>query len=596
MEKKIFLTYEQTEAFWFSKILFIPLSQLKHTRRNKACKFIIFVDDKKLETFGDDVAILFSSVSKIEVPESEYNLFKNQFKIPSGLLSLSKTKTPEDQVSGLFSKEDKREIDLYTRLRRSLTQLIIFGYRKNDSSVKSEISKFIDNFSVQSPFIDSLIQAVSVQGDFPQYRVKGKNTEEYFKYIWWGKFCIEHILDPVKDSMSEEDYKLHKQWFRAVNCEHLFDNFDIFSKMPEIFRKHSSVMFGYFLAALTDSGIDKKNIFFDLGVDDIHKNIEASDQELSVLFWVIFFRTFFIDDIDVLYPNPLIREDFYQAEFISLVLAKRIFDLPDELEYLKFSFSDPVESKLILNYEKLKTGNVKDDVLILSESDVYNPFSDNSLLFGDKRKNIGFINRQVPGYGNHVQFDQTSLKITGGFSDSPISYYGNITNEDQKRFKQTGISFTTKKLSSLIKKDASVLISFQSDPLSNPSYSALLNLYRDIVSSKTNLEEFIFVWLVNEDNSVLHSPEFTFEKDNLRKEIEAQLGLQTTILVKNNAYHSIDDVEIIRNLKIALKDYKAKNIEIVDHKFDKKYALWILEAINDYIVKYDNKDYYTLRP
>jgi len=101
---------------------------------------------------------------------------------------------------------------------------------------------------------------------------------------------------------------------------------------------------------------------------------------------------------------------------------------------------------------------------------------------------------------------------------------------------------------------------------------------------------------VSKDNKTLHSPEFAFEKDNLKKKIELELefSLKTTIIVKNLYNESTGDVEVIRNLRLALKHYKAKNIEVIDYNFKEEYASWIIAAIYDYIVRLENVDYFFL--
>ena len=125
-------------------------------------------------------------------------------------------------------------------------------------------------------------------------------------------------------------------------------------------------------------------------------------------------------------------------------------------------------------------------------------------------------------------------------------------------------------------------------------HNQLLEVYKEIIrSKKTKIEDFVFVWLVSEDSKTIHSPEFAFEKDNLMKRIEFEFGLKTTLIVKNLNNESIGNVEVIRNLRLALKDYKTKNIEVIDYNFKDEYAGWIVGATDDYIIKSENIDYYT---
>ncbi|MGM0582823.1 MAG: hypothetical protein ACQETL_19260 [Bacteroidota bacterium] len=602
MEKKVFLTYNQTEILWFTKIVSVPYSQLNYTQRTKACKFVVELDeDNIIQNNGNNAVILFSSVDQIEVPKSEFNLFRNQFKVPPGLLSLSKTKTPKDQEEPELDLplEDKRLFEFYTCLRRSLTQLIVYGYRKNNPEIKTELSRFIESLSDLTPFVKKLIIAVHDQSDFPQKPVKGEASEDCFKFIWWGKFCIETILDPDKARISEDIYKEHKAWFRKINWKNVLANEEAFTKIPELFRPHYSVMYGYFLAALSDSAIDKKNLHVDLYQDDIIQSCEKSIQKLQVLFWVIFFRAFLAEGLDFLYPNPLIRDDFYKVECFSLILAKRLLQLSDVEANFKFNFNTHDENELLRNYEKLINNNVIKNVTVLSESEIFKPFSEHSQLFGDKRNEIVVINKTIPGTAGVFYFDK-NFEIKLPVNKLGITtYYGDVSAEDKERLKSSGFHIKIKDLSSLLNRDVKVLLAFLADFDVKTTTPGLLDVYRDIVKGgkrKKILEEFIVVWIVNEKLSVLQSPEFTFRKEQLKNRLESELGLQTTIIAKSIANDLDDNVEIIRNLRISLKHYKAKNIEIVDVDFDKKYAIWVLEAINDYIVKYDNKNYYTLNP
>ena len=138
MIKKIYLTYKQIETLCFSKIVFISDAQLDISRSRKYYEFAIFTDENKIIIEKESIVLLFSSVTKIEIPKSEFNLFKNQFKLPLGLLSLANRNVPKDSDTEVSTPvNDSQFIELYSHLRRSFTQLVLFGYKKNNDEVQT---------------------------------------------------------------------------------------------------------------------------------------------------------------------------------------------------------------------------------------------------------------------------------------------------------------------------------------------------------------------------------------------------------------------------------------------------------------------------
>jgi len=198
--KKIYLTYKQIETLCFSKIISISEEQFNIRRSRKFYEFAIFIDNDKIVNESDNIILLFSSLTKIEIPKSEFNLFKNQFKIPLGMLELADRKVPKDLVNetDIFTI-DEEVLKLYSRLRRSFTQLILFGYKHESAEIRDSISEFLSRITNLSEFESSLIIAINDKGEFPQLVLKDINPEEFYKYVWWGKFSIDTILKPQEE-------------------------------------------------------------------------------------------------------------------------------------------------------------------------------------------------------------------------------------------------------------------------------------------------------------------------------------------------------------------------------------------------------------
>jgi hypothetical protein len=133
MSKKIYITYKQIETLCFSKIIFISDAdaQLDLSRSKKHYEFAVFIDEKDIVKEKEHIVLFFSSIIKIEIPKSEFNLFKNQFKLPLGLLDLANRNIPKDKNPEITEHDNAHQIiELYSRLRRSFTQLVLFGYKK----------------------------------------------------------------------------------------------------------------------------------------------------------------------------------------------------------------------------------------------------------------------------------------------------------------------------------------------------------------------------------------------------------------------------------------------------------------------------------
>ena len=128
----------------------------------------------------------------------------------------------------------------------------------------------------------------------------------------------------------------------------------------------------------------------------------------------------------------------------------------------------------------------------------------------------------------------------------------------------------------------------------NPDNHELFNLYKNIsVSLPQNrkFDKFILIWFPDEKEHDIHSTGFALLKDDLQKRISKEFEVPVKLMVKSSAS---PDTEILRNLKIELSDYKMKNIEVIDHNFTDREAKWIIEAVGDYAVKDEERNYYVV--
>ena len=585
MSKKIYITYKQIETLCFSKIIFISDAdaQLDLNRSKKHYEFAVFIDEKDIVKEKEHIVLFFSSIIKIEIPKSEFNLFKNQFKLPLGLLDLANRNIPKDKNPEITEHDNAHQIiELYSRLRRSFTQLVLFGYKKNNQKFQTNLSKFLNKITNISTFEAALIKNINEVNCFPQLVTKETKPEEYYKFVWSGKFIINEILINRKDKIPDEDFQAHRSWLKDVEWQDLSKNLKHFKNIPSLFREHSGVIFGYFIAALSNNNLNKINI--ECEVDNL-----GIGNKYEVLFWGVLFKAFFVEELDYSYPNPLIQEDFFKMETLSYSIAKKLLNNNEDKIENDFTFKAIDSDNLVTSFYRLKEKRTKIAPIILDESELKKP-SKKSLLFGENKEKIGFINERI-GKASYLIIDEEGFELRSKITVPPVVFYGKLLTEKKESLKKSGVNIKIQDISTLISKESKVLIAFLSSYIHG---NTLLNIYKNIIKSKkTRIEEFIFIWLVSKDNKTLHSPEFAFEKDNLKKEVELEFGLKTTVIVKNLYNESAGDIEVVRNLKLALKNYRANNIEVIDHNFKEEHASWLIAAIKDYIVKSKNVDYFS---
>ena len=586
--QKIFLKQKEIETLCFSKIVQLPEKQTSIKKAKKYYAHAVEIQDDQIIRYQETIIILFSSVKIFEIPETEFNLFKNQFKIPVGLISRVKRKIYESHnVSGSFKSDFDISLDQFTPLRRALTQLLMYGYK--NLSMQKHIDNFIKNFINISEFSKLFIKTVMKEKKYPELRIdtEGYHEDRYFMWIWWGKFIIDNVLEPDKTCLTETEISEHKKWFKSFNLDDLKKNHKSLKSIPNLYKENSSFIIGYFFATQTNTSTNSENVGDT--IDEILNTIRDVDSEYDILFWGIFFQSFFIEEIDQIYPNPLIQNNFYAMESIALYMERIINGESKNFNFNHFKYDKINETNLVTNYFKLKEGQLKISPQILTIEKIFKPFMD-SPLFKENRKHIGFINMD---FDNSLKINNDSFIFKGKFSDGGMIYYGDLTIGQKDKLKKEGLNLKSKPINSLIQQHKKVLVAFLSG---NSHYGKLENLYKEILNSndKTRVKEIIVVWLVSIDTNELHSTKFALKKNEYSSSLEEFYGIKATIIVKNLNESNTGDSEVIRNLRIGLENYKVKEIEVIDKNFNDERAQWLIDATNDYIIKLNNVNYFSL--
>lgn len=582
--KRIYLTTEQIENLIFHKIIILSENDVQRERASNRYKFSVLVEEDKVIKQDKQYIIFFSAVSKFEIPKSEKNLYLHHFHIPLGLLEVVNRSVPttDPPTEIKFSFEDEKAAPFFVKLRRGLLPLVMLGYKQ--PACRQSLEHFIKHLSLGLTEIEAkFIHAIIDKDEFPSFFTQEIKSPEYFRYIWWGKFIKDNIFNPLKGNIDAEVLKEYSLWLKNHGAEEKVLWIRAMHQVPEPVNEERNFLLGYKLAATipnTPEPFEKRlSVWLDM--------VEMKGQEYNeIRFWAVFFDAFFKEQNDYIIPNPLIQENFFQMEKIAYILLLSLQRKSNHSFYAsgKWNFKDFHEDEWVLNFENLLNGKAMRQIKLITEKDVLQPFS-GAMLSKNNRKKIGFVNVDFDGV-NRLNFDGQSFIFRGNFSRFPVTFYGNLSGKEKEKIKNAGIHIKIKPLEKLVDKNKKILVGFLSQ---DTPEVGLLSIYRNL-ADKTNLQKMILVWIVNDQKIGIHSTEFALQKSKLKEQIERSLGLETSVVVKSSAG---SEIETIRNLRLLLKGYRLKNIEVIDEGFTPQYAGWLLKVAGDEIVvKWENHRYF----
>ncbi len=586
--KKIFLSSNQLEKLVFDKILQLNEKQLGINKARKDYKFNVIIPESSLLYSYGNIIILFSAISKIEFPVSESNLLQNQFGLPAGLLTTVNRKTPKEAEIVFAEPETGQNLYfLYNKIRKGFVKLLLFGYRypvyrKKIESFFSEIQKEDDKITFK------LFAKIKGSQSFPFIQISQIAPDEYYRYVWWGKFIVDNIFNEPKDTTGDDLTKTYIDWLKNINVTELHTNTNLLRTVPEPLIPHNSLLLGYLFAAVTPCMDCNKN---ERILGTMKKLLIKGPEHYNILFWSIVFDGFFNEKENNVYPNPVVQNDFLLMEKFALNFSQKITGKPPITEESpSFKYKHIEKAELISAFYEFTKGKENHSLKILSSEKIFAPF-ESSLLFGENRKNIGFVNHKIDG-SSSLNIFRGLFMFSGNLNLNVSVFYGDIPDETKKRLKQNSkINLPIKPLYKLVDKKKKAFVCFLSD---YSEENRLLMLYKEIITDNAdqiNIKKIIFVKLISTSNEDIHSTTFALENNRLQNKISNDFGIQAKVLIKDT---ESPDREIIRRLNIELAKYKVKDIEVLDHNFEHRFAKWLLEATNDYVVQYKGHDYYVV--
>jgi len=592
MMTKIYLSHDEVEQLIFKKMLWILTQRLDIKRAQGLYSIALIADEQDLHFNNDTVIVFMSSVHKFEIAEADKNLFLNHYHLPLGLLLLKKRKVRDiaqnsselQSTTHINNIELSDKINRYTAIRRAFIKLfhVAINSQISESCLATKYITYLNAFENLSQFQYKLIFAVLNYKKFPEEIVSTKNkgfsSPTFFQWVWWGKFLVDNLLN---EGLNEMQLGEHKNWLKHFDPDS-FQGIDFtVLNIPFKFEPDFPIIIGYYLAINNNLDLTEENN------DSTESKLQQLNAEYNeeIFFWKHFFQSLFVDQIDYVYPIQNIQYDFYKMEMNAYKIINEKSDL-DELEGLHpISLSEHSLETFVKSYHALKDGINDNEVNIASMEQIHEIFN-KSVLFGDNRKNVGFIFNQPTSktfLANYIQINDNSFTLHQSNQVEPVVYY-------EKEDTSLPIKVKKKPISSIINRDKRVLFGV----ITGEHFNDLIDMYAYILenSSSHNISEILFIWLVKKEKPELHSAAFEQEKNVLNKRLDVLFNQKINIFTKNVNNHN--DSEIIRVIKHIVGEYKLKEIEVIDTDFGIEQAHWLVESTYDHTLVDDAMDYSVL--
>lgn len=589
---KIYLSLDEIELLIFKKMIWISATRLSIKRAQGDYSAALMLDEQYLHFNNDNVIIFISGVYKFEIAEADKNLFLNHYHLPLGLLLLKKRKVRDIAQNSAESKstthinniELSDKVSSYTAIRRAFVKLFHIAIKSlgDKSCLATDYMTYLNAFENLSRFQYKLIFAVLNHKKLPEEIVSMKNksfsSTSFYQWVWWGKFLVDNLLN---EGLNEIQLAEHKNWLKNFDPDSFQDIDSTNLNVPFKFEPDFPIIFGYYLAI---------NNNLDL-TEDNHDSTESKLKQLNaeynkeILFWKQFFQSLFVDQIDYVYPIKNIQYEFYKMEMNAYRVIYDKNNLDELISLHPITLPENSLDTFVKSYHALKDGIDNNEVNIASMEQIHEVFN-KSVLFGDNRKNLGFIFSQPTSktfLDNFIQIDDDSFTLHQSNQVEPIVYY-------EKQATSLPIKVKKKPIHSIINRDKRVLFGVITDE----HFNDLIDMYAYILENSVNhnISEILFIWLVDKEKSELHSAAFEQEKNILNKRLDVLFNQKVKIFTKNVNNHN--DSEIIRVIKHIVGEYKLKEIEVIDSDFGLEQARWLVESTYDHTLVDDAMDYSVL--
>jgi hypothetical protein len=408
-------------------------------------------------------------------------------------------------------------------------------------------------------------------------------TDTFFRITWWGKFIIDNYLGQLENKDSTE-IDLIKKWLRGfLQFDDLKQINLQLKEIPEAISTEIDFILGYYFAAVYFESFQSEKDF----LDKLNNEIEFINQD-SLIYWISFFNSLFDEKMKYLYFVKSIDNEVFKIEKLAFELTNSNFEFSQSFS---FNFTKVPDKELLSDFLSLKEGGDNHNPQILNIAEAKDIFKNN--LSEENLKTIGF--EYMTEYDvndnslNACWFSKTRfhLNINSDVNPSEIKFY--INDDSLAKEKLSNLKLKVKPFSKLIDKNKKILVGF----LEIDGYPSILKMYSKFfkIAIKNKIDKAVFILQVDLESEEIQSLKFNDFRKEKEKELKTMFKTHIDLIVKNKKNNS--DIEIKRNLKNILKNYKMDQIEVIDENFDNNKALWLLESNTEYLIKSKNEQYYS---
>jgi hypothetical protein len=582
---ELLLTLKESEDLIFNRHLILGFHRLEieKIKDNLSIK-VEFSEDQKILIKGGFI-LLFSSVTKFEIPEKDFNLFINHYRIPKGYLKPIK-RIVRDKIgkNELPLLDEYIDISNYLPLRSGLVGLYDFTLKntKNDGFTKG-FNDLISTFKRGSKFKTEFLKIVFSSKEFPILVINMDRfvPDNFYRIVWWGKIIKDNLLGKI-ENINDTRIGEISHWLKSfLNVENI-NYSELLKNVPEEFDEEYDLIFGYYIAILNFEIIKHKNNFFnELNAENNFKRKE------NVICWSVFFYSIFNTDISYLYFINSYRKDIYEIEKISCCFENKTID--NQENNYKFFNTKISKNSLITEYISLTRNTRNTNIEEIQFSELLSKIKNN--LCYENLKNIGF--ELEPDYleQNKINFcfsnkDGFKLGFTETVDLENLVFYCDIDKTAYLYLKfLKGIQ--VKPINKLINPKKKILVGFIEN---NYDIPMMFRLYASLIqSSKKKLfDKILVVFMVDLDQEKLHSLEFDNFVRQERTKFSNIFNQDIELIIRNKRNPS--KVEIKRNMRNVLSDYSIHEIEVIDENLDEEKASWIIESGTDYWITKPNEN------
>lgn len=590
MSQKIYIALKEAEGLVFNKCLFLPKKRLDIQRAQDLLSINIIVDPEDLLVEDSEYIILLSAVKIFEIPEEEKKLFLNSYKLPLGLINTIDRKVrdiPKEEIKLPFEENDEsKENKNYLRLRNSMVGMLHYNCEMHvanheEYDVHSILNSFTNLSEIKKIFLLNLFKEEKI----PTLRVNVDKfvTDHFYRVAWWAKFISEKIFK-ILNIENEEELKDIKLWFRGfLEFEKIDALNNQLTRVPNELKDEINFLLGYYFNAIKFESFHLENNFFFELYDQIlyeHKN--------ELFYWISFFNSFYDSNITQIYFIESLQPEVYKLEKLAFELTQNNLVLENS-EGINLAFKEIKKSDLISEYYQLNNGVSKKSPQLIEANKAKNIYQNE--LFRNNLQNIGFEINSPFDAGRLLNYCWTSkssfgLHLNATTKVSDIIFYIDPESKAQPRLKDLKIK--TKKVDKLLDKKK-VLVAF----IAQKQIPKLIQLYSTLLRQQIEekFDKIVIVLLVDLKLEDLQSIEFDRVLKSQENEYQRLFNNRIELIVKN--IHSKNDIEIKRNLRNSLENYRINQIEVVDENFDNEKAVWLIESGTEYYIDQENKNFYS---